>query len=301
MISITNIYKRAAVQIDPLKTFIAVVETGGFTRAAAIVNLSQAAVSLQIKRLEEELGTSLFFRKARSFQLTPAGKSLLQYARKIVKTHDRAILEISRPELSGTLRFGAPEDYVTPFITKILSRFSRKYPGVNVEVVCELSMKLKEAVDTADLDFALCTEIFDGGTIIFREPMVWISSHEHLQHKTVYPLPLGVSYEGCAYRRWCIRAVEQAGFTHRIKYSSPTSTGIKAAVQAGLAVAVMGITNTSKNLLVLDKKDKFPDLPDAHVILHKAPGHYSPMHMAFEKCVKETFSDISRELGLQSL
>lgn len=284
-------------QIDFLKTFITVVETSSFTKAAKIVNLTQAAVSLQIKRLEAELGTPLFIRYSKTFKLTSSGKILLKYARKIVRNHDEAILAISNPELSGHIRFGSPEDYVSPFLSEILSRFSKTYPKVIVDVVCEYSMKLKEAVDSSELDFALCTEILDGGDVIFREPLVWISSPVHLQHQTIDPLPLAASYEGCAYRRWSIRALEQANIRHHIKYSSPTSTGTKAAVQAGFAVAVIGITNIPKDLMVIGAKENFPELPTANLALHRAPGAFNPLMLAFEKCIRKTFLEFNHTIN----
>ena len=126
------------VNIDQLKTFVAVVETDSFTRAAGTVHLTQSAVSLQIKRLEEELGVSLLTRFKKSFEITGAGNDLLQHARKIIELHDEAVLAVSNRSLAGHIRIGAPEDYISPFLTRILSRFSRSHPRVKVDVMAEV-------------------------------------------------------------------------------------------------------------------------------------------------------------------
>lgn len=285
--------------IDQLKTYIAVVETSSFTKAAKTVYLTQSAVSLQIKRLEEELGVALLTRIAKTVKLTGAGKDLLAYARQIVQTHDEAVLTISNRELLGHIRIGAPEDYISPFLTRILSRFSRDHPQVKVDVISNLSVNLKRAVDQADLDFALCTEMREGGTVVFREPLAWISSAKHNQHENLDQIPLAVSYEGCPYRRWAVGCLEAAGYEFRINYNSPTSTGIMAAVRVGFAVAILGVTNIPEDLILIGKEHGFPPLPMAHITLHRAPMPSSPLLLAFETCIRDTFKEVQDELHEQ--
>lgn len=284
---------------DQLKTYIAVVEAGGFTRAAKAVHLTQSAVSLQIKRLEEELGLSLMNRNNRRFKLTTAGKDLLQYAKKIVRLHDEAVLSVTNRSLTGHIRIGAPEDYISPFLTRILSRFSQSHPRVKVDVISNLSVNLKKAIDQADLDFALCTEIREGGQTVFREPLAWVSSPVHCQHQTVNPMPLAVSYEGCPYRNWAVGSLEAAGKDFRINYNSPTSTGIMAAVRAGFSVAILGITNIPEDLAVVGKEQGLPSLPMAHITLHRAPKPTSPLLLAFETCILDIFKGVQEELARQ--
>lgn len=285
--------------IDQLKTYIAVVETGSFTKAAKTVHLTQSAVSLQIKRLEEELGIPLLTRIAKTVKLTGPGKDLLGYARQIIQTHDVAVLSIANRELLGHIRIGAPEDYISPFLTRIISRFSKDHPQVKVDVISNLSINLKKAVDQADLDFALCTEMREGGTVVFKEPLAWISSEKHKQHKAMDQIPLAVSYEGCPYRRWAIGSLEAAGREFRINYNSPTSTGIKAAVRVGFAVAILGVTNIPDDLILIGEEQGFPSLPMAHITLHRAPMPSSPLLIAFETCIRDSFQDVQDELQRQ--
>ena len=285
--------------IDQLKTFLAVVETHSFTKAAKTVFLTQSAVSLQIKRLEQELGVSLFTRFSKTFKLTNAGKALIQYAGQIIRIHDEAVLSVSNREMRGHIRIGAPEDYISPFLTRILSRFSKDHPRVKVDVISNLSINLKKAVDQADLDFALCTEMREGGSVVFREPMAWISSAKYRQHETTGPVPLAVSYEGCPYRRWATGSLESVGREFRINYNSPTSTGIMAAVRVGFSVAVLGVTNIPNDFILIGKAEGYPQLPMAHITLHRAPMPSSPLLLAFEKNIRETFNQVRTELRHQ--
>ena len=284
-------------QIDALRTFVIVMETGNFTRAAHIVNLTQAAVSLQIKRLEEELDTKLFVRIAKTVKPTNAAKALEIYARQILRNHDEAMLVISQPEFTGIVRFGSPDDYAIPFLSEILARFAVRHPKVVVHLTSDYSKRLLDAVRSAEIDFALCTEYLDGGEVIFREPLVWISSPEHQQHKQ-YPLPLAASYEGCAYERYCLQALEDARMEYQIKYVTSGTDCTAAAVRAGLAVGLTGTSNIPHGLIRVGKEENLPPLPEVKVALHKAPGTTTPLSLAFESCIKETFRDLCREMDI---
>ena len=285
--------------IDQLKTFIAVVETNSFTQAAKTICRTQSAVSLQIKRLEEELGVSLLARFAKSFKLTRSGKDLLQYAKKIIRMHDEAILYISNREMLGHIRIGAPEDYISPFLTRTLSRFSKMHPQVKVDVIANQSVNLKKAVEQADLDFAICTEIREGGNVVMQEPLAWISSPKHRQHETKGQIPLAVSYEGCPYRRWATGSLESAGRDFRINYTSPTSPGIMAAVRVGFSVAILGVTFIPDDLILIGAAENFPPLPMSSLTLHRAPVPSSPLLLAFETTIREVFSEVRKELQEQ--
>ena len=154
-------------QTDYLRTFIALAETKGFTKAGIQVNRSQSAVSMQIKRLEDEIGKKLFERIGKTVKLTAEGNILIKYAMRIVKEHDDAIRALSKPDLEGFIRFGSPEHYTVGVLPKLLARFASAYPDVLVEMRCENSDKIKEAVDKGELDIGICTQISDGGQVIF--------------------------------------------------------------------------------------------------------------------------------------
>ena len=140
--------------IDLMKTFLAIADSGSFTRAAEDVHKTQSAVSMQMKRLEELLGRPLFARDGRASRLTADGERLIDYARRMVAINDEAVSAFTRPELTGTVRFGTPDDYADRFLPEILARFARTHPMVTVDVECVSSMTLYERTRRGVMDLA---------------------------------------------------------------------------------------------------------------------------------------------------
>ncbi len=159
-------------QTDLLRTFVAAADTGGYTAAASTVHRSQSAVSLQMKRLEEGIGRRLFKRNGHSMLLTPEGETLLLYARRILQLHDEALAAVVKPDLTGRVRLGAPEDYAELLLPKVLSRFADAYPLVLVDVFCESSSELLKTLDHGELDLMVCTnsEVPERGETICLNP-----------------------------------------------------------------------------------------------------------------------------------
>src|SRR6266571_5789555 len=145
--------------VDQLRTFLAIVETGSFTRAAEIVHKTQSAVSMQMKRLEERVGRPVFARDGRASKLTEDGERLLDFARRIVKLNVEALAAFADFALSGRVRLGVPDDYADRYLPEIMARFSRAYPGVELSVVCEPTVDLIERIDANDLDLAIITHV----------------------------------------------------------------------------------------------------------------------------------------------
>jgi len=259
-------------QIDFLKTFLAVADTRGFTRAGRQVNRSQSAVSMQIKRLEEEVGKPLFERVGKTVRLTTEGELLMGYARRILKAHDEAIMALTRPALKGLVRFGSPEHYTTGVLPKLLARFATSYPDVLVEMRCENSDVIKAAVEAGQLDIGLCTQIHLGGQVIHHDPVVWITAPDFLveAHKVV---PLAVFEADCIFRTWALKALEQAGIDYRIVYVSRSMSGILDAVRAGLTIAPIVQSNVPPDLVTVGMEGGLPVLPISDIVLHtiKAP------------------------------
>src|ERR1700680_44122 len=167
--------------IDQLRTFLAIVETGSFTKAAEVVNKTQSAVSMQMKRLEERLERPIFARDGRASKLTEDGLRLLDYARRIVKLNVETIAAFSDAELSGRVRLGVPDDYADRYLPEIMARFSRAYPGVELTVICEPSVDLIERIDAHDLDLAIITHVQGQRPAeTFRgERLLWVTSSRH--------------------------------------------------------------------------------------------------------------------------
>src|ERR1700693_3471002 len=190
----------ALIDVDQLRTFIAIAETGSFTKAAEVVNKTQSAVSMQMKRLEERLERPIFARDGRASKLTEDGARLLDYARRIVKLNVETLAAFSDAELSGRVRLGVPDDYADRYLPEIMARFSRVYPGVELTVICEPTVDLLERIDANELDLAIVTncESKRASETFRRERLLWVTSSRHSTHSET-PLARGL---GRARWRW---------------------------------------------------------------------------------------------------
>lgn len=277
-------------QIDFLRTFIAVSDTQGFTRAGRQVNRSQSAVSMQIKRLENEIGKPLFERIGKSVKLTEEGSLLIGYARRIVREHDNAVMALSKPALKGVIRFGSPEYYTTGVLPKLLARFTASYPNVLVEMRCENSEAIKNAVEEGELDIGLCSQIYEGGQVIYHDPLVWIANPGFL-FKADTAIPLAVFEKDCIFRIWALKTLEAAGIDYRIVYVSHSVSGILDAVRSGLAIAPIEKSKIPPDLLAVGLEMGLPVLPISTVVLHKSKATLSEAVNCFADHLIKAFSE----------
>jgi DNA-binding transcriptional LysR family regulator len=249
---------------------------------------------MQMRRLEDGVGVPLFIRNGRTMALTPEGSTLLGYARRILKLHDEAIAAIVRPEMSGRVRLGAPDDLSDHLLPGVLTRFSNVYPQVQVDVSCDPSHRLMDALENGELDLVVRIngEVPQHGQTIFYEQVVWVTSTHHLAHEKS-PLPIAVYNEECIYREWAIRTLDAGDREYRIAYTSPSTSGILAAVRAGLAVAPVGISTLSDGLRILGPDDGFPELPPAVVSLVKARGPQSRAVESLAEHIVDQFKQLS--------
>ena len=252
----------ALIDIDQLRTFIAIVETGSFTKAADIVHKTQSAVSMQMKRLEERLDRPVFARDGRASKLTEDGERLLDYARRIVKLNLEALAVFSDAELTGRARLGVPDDYADRYLPEIMARFSRAYPSVELTVICEPSVDLLERIDANELDLAIITTTESQRPVetFRRERLLWVTSNRHPTHRED-PLPLALGRPSCGWRRIALECLETTRRPHRILYTSSNAGAVAAAVLAGLAVSVLPESGLRPGMRVLNPADGFPDLP----------------------------------------
>ncbi len=263
---------KANLDLDLLRSFVAVAETGSFTRAAGRLGLVQSAVSMQVKRLEETAGQRLFDRSKRRVALSPDGEVLLGYARRMLALNLAALSDLGQATIEGGLRLGTA-DTAAHFLPKILARFARSYPRVQLEVHCDRSWHLLDALDAGEIDLALVTQqgARGGGRILRREPLVWATARGQIVPETE-PLPLAVFAPGCAYRAAAMEALDAAGRAWRMAYSSTSLTGVQAAVLTGLAVGLLPQSTLLKGMIVLGEAEGLPPLPDYGITLHAAPG-----------------------------
>lgn len=256
--------------LDLLRAFVAVAETGSFTRAGARLGRTQSAVSLQIQRLEAQLDVQLFARDPRRVTLTHSGESLLPQARKLLRLNDEIVAGIVEHDLEGEVRFGAPEDFATSHLPGVLGDFVHAYPHVNLSVTCDLTLHLIEAMSRGELDIALIKREPMGpdiGTPVWREELVWVAADRSLLQGSG-KLPLIAAPAPCVYRKRAITALEKSGRPWRMAYTSPSLAGQHAALRAGLGVTVLPREMAPDDLIVLD--NVLPPLADAEIALMRA-------------------------------
>ena len=278
--------------IDLMKTFLAIADSGSFTRAAEDVHKTQSAVSMQMKRLEELLGRPLFARDGRASRLTADGERLIDYARRMVAINDEAVSAFTRPELSGTVRFGTPDDYADRFLPEILARFARTHPMVTVDVECVSSMTLYERTRRGVMDLALVTFFSDMRTDepVRREPLVWVTSAKHSVH-LLDVLP--VASPDCEWRKAALSALDSQKRKYRIAYASSNSNAISAVVQTGLAVGAVPELCVRPGMRVLTEKDGFPVIGSFDIGLARRPGKSNAAIDALARHVTESLSNLS--------
>lgn len=277
-------------QIDYLRTFIALAETKGFTKTGIQVNRSQSAVSMQIKRLEDEIGKKLFERIGKTVKLTAEGHILIKYARRIIKEHDDAVRALSKPDLEGFIRFGSPEHYTVGILPKLLARFALAYPDVLVEMRCENSDVIKAAVDKGELDIGICTQISDGGQVIYHDPVVWAADPGFImqKHNTI---SIAVFEDDCIFRSWATEALEKSGISYRIVYVSRSISGLIDAVRAGFAIAPIIRSNVPPDLKIVGLENGLPVLPVSNIVLHKTKKVTSEIIECFSEHIIKSFGE----------
>lgn len=274
--------------IELLRTFLAIIDSGGFTAAGDVVHRTQSAISMQMKRLEETVGKPLFRRSGRGFALTAEGEALLPYARRMLKLHEETVAAMRQPEMVGAVRIGTPDDFAQRFLPGILSRFASAYPRVQVTVRCESSAQLTAALDRGEIDLALltCESGFQKGETVRRDPTVWVTSSRHLIHEAD-PLPLAMFQADCILRDWMFQSLDGIGRSYRVAYQSPSIAGILAAVSAGLAVTILSAGIVSSGLRVLGEAQGFPPLPETTLSLRQASEHPTPAVETMARHIRE--------------
>ena len=252
-----------------LKSFVAIAETGTFGQAAATVNRTQSALSLQIKKLEDQLGCELFDRSGRRVVLTPQGEIFLGYARRMIQLQWEAYSRIREPNVEGEIRFGTPEDFATHYLPDVLSSFRQHHPRVQLNVSCDLTLNLVDRFHRGDFDVILAKrdpQRVKGGTKVWREPLVWASADGYRLEE---PLSLVLSPQPCIYRERALAALDRAKRSWHISYTSPSLAGTIAAVKAGLGITVLPEHMIPAGIHAMRNESRMPQLADAEIALMK--------------------------------
>lgn len=249
------------IPMDLLRTFTTINDLGGFTQAGELLGRSQPAISLQVKRLEELLDV-LLFNRVGGLQLTEEGRILYGSARKILEMNDAVVSRLSTPSVSGTVRLGTPNDFEVSFLPVLLSKFSRAYPDVTLDVNSDVSINLRNGYKKGSYDLVMTMDEYqehgfaEDDYII--ETLSWIADPGFILNKN-QPVPLVLYPQGCIYRKHITDALNKANIPWRVLYCSSSLLGIQSAIKAGLGISAL-VLNTIPETFQAEKT--YSDLPD---------------------------------------
>ncbi|GAW35948.1 HTH-type transcriptional regulator CynR [Roseovarius sp. A-2] len=258
--------------ITTLRALVAVTDHGGVTRAAAMLNLTQSAVSMQIKRLEEMLGLSLFDRGNRRVSLTASGEQLVRYARRILALNDEAIGRLTEDLYEGELRLGVPHDIVYPVVPRVLKQFNAAYPRVNVNLRSSSTMKLREEFARGEVDLILTTEegVDDGSETLTEMALRWTGAPGGTSWKR---RPLRLAFcTNCIFRPIVLRKLEQAGIDWEMAVLSEDDRAVEALVSADLAVGALLEDSIPPHQEAIEPGNALPDLGVQKINLYARAG-----------------------------
>ena len=254
-----------------LRSFVAVADAGGVTRAAGLLNLTQSAVSMQVKRLEESLALELFSRAARRMALTPEGEQLLGFARRMLHLNDEALSRLTSAAYEGEIRLGVPHDIVYPAIPSILKRIAARYPRVRVNLVSSFTILLKEQLAKGTLDLVVTTEERPDpmAEVLGERDLVWVGAEDG-QVWQKRPLRIGFK-DSCVFRVKAQEALDAAGIPWEMAVNGESEQAIEASVAADLAVSARLSNAMPPGLFPLTHNAALPDLGRQRIALYRAP------------------------------
>ncbi|PZS90843.1 LysR family transcriptional regulator [Stenotrophomonas maltophilia] len=269
---------------DLLRAFVAVVETGGFTKAGERMNLSQSAISHQIRKLEEQAGSALLRRTTRSVTLTEDGEEFLRLAEQILAAQSLLVHRFQKVAVSGAVRLGVPETYAGDRLTALLTRFSRRFPSVRLDVFVEPYGALNEQIHAGTLDLAVNLFLREDveWPVLRRTRFVWAAG-SGFEHEPEKALPLALAPSPCTHRDVCLDALVGAGREWRVTFTSASQQGLRSAAKSGLAVTVALQDDIQDGLVIAGDGLGLPTLPAASFRLMRSATARTPAVEALEE------------------
>jgi len=276
---------------DLLRTFLAVAETGSITDGASRILRSQSAASLQIRKLEDLLGQPVFDRHGRGVTLTETGERLLPVAHDVTRKLSSALRELTSDGLRGKLRFGIPDDQSKPILSRIIGEFAQSHPMVELDVSCALSPGFPAALASGDMDIAVY-EVEQHHTeheVLREEKTFWMMSRHHdlLQRD---PLPVALFDRECWWRDAALTALHATGRPFRIVYSSQSVAGVSAAIEAGVAIGLLGQTSLNGDLVCLGAEHGFDEMPASRLVVGTRSGADDAPLQAMKSAIRQAFA-----------
>ncbi len=262
--------------LTSLRSFVAIADAGGVTRAAGFLNLTQSAVSMQIKRLEDVLEVELLDRSARKVGLTAAGEQLLGYARRMLTLNDEVMGRLTQDAHEGEIVLGVPHDIVYPAIPQVMQRFAREHPKMKITLLSSFTRVLKAQFARGECDVILTTEddVEPGGETLAELPLIWVGAPGGVAWKT---RPLRLAYEhNCIFRQGVQAALDAAGIAWQMAVESDSTRTIEASVSADLAVHTVLAGSEPPHVERISHGGTLPELRRMKVNLYVADPVHSP-------------------------
>jgi len=278
---------------NQLATFVAIVDAGSITKAASSLHRTQAAISIQLKKLEEGTGKRLLNRSYNHFTMTHEGEILLSYARKILHLSEEAFQAISDDEISGVVRFGIPDGYARTFIQSSLRQFIHRFPNVRIQIKNDNSHNLFRSFHNGELDLILVTRDPNeaGGDLIRRDKMCWVAAKDY-QLDVSKPIPLALYEQGCVYRQKIVENLQQNGKECFVAFECQGVTGFDIAISNGLAISALSESLVKDEWRVIKPSEGLPDLGFVEIEMHISPGDVSEAVRCFAKELSSQVSNI---------
>lgn len=282
--------------LDLLRTLVTIEKTNTFSGAAEALFKTQSAITQQMQRLETQFDCTLFMKKGRRRILTPQGRQLADYGRRLLAINDEALRTVGQKQMEGEIRFGAPLDVADTILPPVLTHIARHAPKVRLEIRVDRSPFLMEALESGDIDLSISTRKDPAlnGFALRTSPTVWICAAGYVYNKRS-PLPLILADEPSIFRKIALQALEQTTLTWHINYLAPTLVGIKAAVRAGLGVTARSTEFLGADMRVLGEAEGLPPLPPMTYWLWARKDTISPLTLHVYEMLKDQFEQREAE------
>jgi DNA-binding transcriptional LysR family regulator len=284
--------------LTALRSFVAIADAGGVTRAAGFLNLTQSAVSMQIRRLEDSLGVELLDRTARKVAPTAAGEHMLSYARRMLALNDEVYGLLSRAQYEGELTLGVPHDIVYPAIPQVLQRFAADFPKVKVRLLSSFTRTLKDQYARGECNLIVTTEdtVDAGGETLTELPLIWVGAPGG-QAWRQRPLPLAYE-QRCIFRQGVQERLDAAGVPWVLAVDSDNTRTVEATVSADLAVHTVLEGSEPRHVERINHGGALPDLARMKINLYAASAVRSPAIDALARLIRAAYAGKSVRSGL---
>ncbi|MEM8791537.1 MAG: LysR family transcriptional regulator [Pseudomonadota bacterium] len=279
--------------LTALRSFVTVAETGGVTRAAHQLNLTQSAVSMQLKRLEESLNLALLNRNGRGVQLTNHGEQLLSYGRRMVALNDEVLSRMTDSRFEGEIRLGVPSDIVYPYIPGILKRFDREYPRVKIHLISSYTTKLKRMIADGEADLILTTEsdVDAHAEVLTTQRLIWVGAENGTAWRD---RPLRLAFEQqCMFRQWATKALDQADIQWEMAVETKSTRSVEASISADLAVHAILEGAIGYNMTRIEHGGQLPELPMSRIGMYRSPTALGAPVDALEQMLRTSYRDMA--------